>query len=255
MPHFYLQDGTPFYKVPYADPKKGMRNATITDARKVGAYPSVSAILDIPRKYLLEVWKINQGILAALANPHINSTMEEKEILSILRKEAQKEAIEAAEIGTAIHDATEAHFLKKPIPDKFKKRVANAVALLDKHCGKQNWQTEKWFASPLGYGGKIDLISPEWTIDFKSKPGDADEHKMYEEQLIQLVAYDKGTWESSTGESRRKANIIISRDNDSAAFWDWSEQKENNQEKAWAKFKILLQYWHTDKEYFPHLPS
>ncbi len=253
MPHFYLQDGTPFYKVPYADPTKGMRDATIRDARKVGAYPSVTAILDIPRKYLLEVWKINQGILTALANPYITNAMEEKEILSILRKESMKEAIEAAEIGTAIHDAVEAHFLHKLIPDQFKKRVANAVALLDEHCGQQDWQAEKWFASPLGYGGKIDLTSPEWLIDFKSKPGDADEHKMYDEQLIQLVAYDKGTWTTTSIHPRRKANIIISRDNDSAAFWDWSEQEKVNEEKAWLKFKILLQYWHTDKEYFPHL--
>lgn len=257
MGHFYLPDGKPFYQVPYADPKRGMRDANLGDARKVGAYPSVTAILDVPRKPQLENWKIEQNILAALTNPEITADMPIKEIMRIIKRDARKQAEEAAAIGTEIHDAIEAHFLGRIVPAKHRETVDAVVALLDEHCGDQDWEAEKWFASSLGYGGKIDLISPEWVIDFKTKPGNAEDHKMYDEQLMQLVAYHMGTYPESSGPWRLCANIIVSRDiPGSVQWWDWQENSHQDAHgDAWHKFKKLLEYWQLDKGYFPHLEA
>ena len=48
--HWYKQDGSPCYEVPYADPKKGMRSTTIRDARKLNLVPSVTTILQVMDK-------------------------------------------------------------------------------------------------------------------------------------------------------------------------------------------------------------
>lgn len=250
MAHWYLPDGTPFYEVPNKS-KGGMRDATITDARKVGAYPSVTTIIDIPRKPQLEVWKINQAILAALTNPHLTDGMSEQEMLAVLRRDAQDQAKQAAEAGTALHDAIENAFRGRVVPHQYRQTVDAVLALVEEKCGKQEWECEKWFGHELGYGGKIDLISPEWVIDFKTKPGAAEDHKMYDDQLMQLCAYDFG-YKSPKNAARRKANVIVSRDvPGSVQWWEWPDKDRYAQVQFMKAFFSLLEYWQISNDYLP----
>ena len=55
--HWYLRDGTPYHEVERAD-GKGMRSATLRDARKSLAFPSVTNILSILAKPGLDAWRI-----------------------------------------------------------------------------------------------------------------------------------------------------------------------------------------------------
>lgn len=64
--HWYDQNGEPRYTVPYADPKKGFRNTTLRDAKKMGLVPSVTTILGVANKPALNRWKENQILLAAM---------------------------------------------------------------------------------------------------------------------------------------------------------------------------------------------
>lgn len=247
MGHWYLPDGKPFYEVENKS-RGGMRPATIRDARKVGAVPSVTTVLACAHRPGLENWKIEQNILAALTNPDVTPEMPVKDIMRLIKKDAMEQAKQAADAGTDIHDSIEAHFKGGRVPKEHLQTVCAVKRLLHEYCGEQNWEAERWFTSGLGYGGKIDLISPEWVIDFKTKEGDAMDHKMYPEQLMQLVAYDYGTGEGS----RRYANIIVSRDKPgSAQFWEW--QSDDDAYRAWRKFRALLEYWHYDNDYFPHI--
>ena len=256
MSHWYMPDGTPFYKTPYANPAKGMRDATIRDARKVGAYPSVTAIIAREPAPGLVNWKINQAILAAMTNPEIKPDMDIKEINRIIKRDAMADAKEAANIGHKIHDAIEEAYR---FPDgrtvsPYTETVDAVLALIDEHCGPQDWKPETWFADPMGLGGKIDLISDNWVIDFKTKPGPADEHKMYSNQLMQLVAYDAGTWSGEDLVPRKLANVIVSRDvPGSVHWWEWDDDVAT--EKEWAIFKTLLEGWQLRNNYVPESNS
>src|SRR3982750_1919915 len=66
--HWYLPDGTPFYEVEKKD-GSGKRPATLADARKAGALPSVTNVLGVLAKPGLDAWRIEQGIVAALTLP------------------------------------------------------------------------------------------------------------------------------------------------------------------------------------------
>src|SRR3954471_18181417 len=68
--HWYLRDGTPFHDVEKKD-GTGIRPATLADARKVGALPSVTNVLGVLAKPGLDAWKIEQGIMAALTLPRL----------------------------------------------------------------------------------------------------------------------------------------------------------------------------------------
>jgi hypothetical protein len=250
MGHFYLPDGTPFYQVPYAGKRIGMRDATLRDARKVGAYPSVTAIINVLDKPGLTNWKINQAILAALTNPHITPDMSSEEVVKLIKRDSMEQGKQAAEEGTRIHDAIEASFQEVRIGPQYEVVVDTVRDLIDRECGDQDWEAEKWFASPLGYGGKIDLISDQWVIDFKTKDGPADDHSMWPDQAMQLVAYEMGApWPEPTV-PRKLANVIVSRTDGSVKFWLWDDQEFL--ERQWRCFRALLTYWQTANQYFPH---
>lgn len=260
MGHFYLPDGTPLYEVPNKSKPGQMRDATILDAKKVGAYPSVTTIIDLVRKPQLEVWKETQAILSALTYPNLEYLLETagpEAVIQTLRRDSQQQVRDAAEQGTAVHDAIEAYY-KRGICYDDDPHYASVVAtaeLIHQHCGARVWEAERWFAHPLGFGGKIDLVSDEWILDVKTKPGAADSHKMYPEQLMQLVAYDvgyprlKGFVSGPTDLlKRKKANVIVSRDiPGSVAFWEWPDTLDM-QRKQWRMFCALLSYWQIANE-------
>lgn len=246
MGHWYKQDGSPLWQVPYADAARGMRAATLRDARKVGAYPSVTAIISREPAPGLDNWKIEQGIMAALTNPDIQPDMPISQIMRIIKRDAKAEAREAAKVGTDIHDAIESAFRGKLHSSWHYETVCAVLDLVKDRCGGQDWKPETWFAHPMGFGGKIDLISDEWILDFKSKEGLAEQHKMYNNHLMQLVAYKQGT----TDVPKKLANVIVSRTHPgSVAWWPWDNQNEI--EREWKIFQTLLEGWQHRTGYYP----
>src|SRR5262249_39798438 len=112
--HWYLADGTPFYEVDKKD-GSGKRTATLADARKVGALPSVTNVLGVMAKPGLDAWKIEQGIMAALTLPR--GPGEGLDIFArrvVVDMGAQVER--AADFGTAIHSACERYARTRELP-------------------------------------------------------------------------------------------------------------------------------------------
>ena len=70
--HWYLPDRTPYHEVERAD-GSGLRPVTLRDARKSGAYPSVTNIISVLAKPGLDAWRVEQGILAALTLPRLDN--------------------------------------------------------------------------------------------------------------------------------------------------------------------------------------
>ena len=238
--HWYAQDGEPMYRIIGANGKE--RNTTLRDARKMGLVPSVTTILGVADKPALTAWKVDQALMAALTLPRI-----EGESLDDFKKraamDARQQSIDAADEGTRIHGAIEASFLGKKYAAEYEDHVlAVRVAVIDNFCEK-HWEPEKSFCSDLGFGGKVDLHSPDVVIDFKTKEfGPDDKVIAYDDQIMQLDAYRHGLgYPTAT-----MANVYVSRSHPGEVRVIVHE--EGNYFK---RFKHLLDYWKLSKNYNP----
>ena len=189
--HWYNREGKPCYTIVGKNGKE--RNTTLRDARKELYVPSVTEVMKVLAKPGLERWKLEQVKLAALTLPQIKG-----ESLDAFSKridyDAAAQMIEARDLGTEIHGAIERHFQGKTVNDH-KTIVYSLAEKLKSEFGKQEWFAEDSFASRLGFGGKIDLYSTDWIIDYKTKDFTSEDMKnkfSYDEHLLQLSAYRVG---------------------------------------------------------------
>lgn len=221
--HWYNRDGSPFYRIIGANGKE--RDVTIRDARKVGAVPSVTTVLDLLAKPELTQWKVRQGILAALTLPRIADEAEDVYLARILTDSAEQ-AKAAAEEGTRIHDAIERSFKGLVVEDRYWPHVeATRIEIARLFPGVDDWVAEQSFCHPDGFGGKVDLYSPSTgiPIDYKGKDGDfTDGKKLAYDQNEQLGAYQYGLG----FEPRHGANIFVSRTHPGKVFGHvWSPEE------------------------------
>lgn len=219
--HWYTNRGEPFYECTAKDGHS--RGVTLRDARKIGAVPSVTTVLQIIAKPQLATWKETQGILAALTIPRVDGETSEQ-LIARIRADSAAQAKAAAEEGTRIHDAIECAFKGQMYPSKYRPHVdavMRRIGELFPHV--TDWVSESSFAHPSGYGGKVDLHSPFFgiVIDYKGKDGDfSDDKRLHYDQHYQLAAYQDGL-----GLPRNVcANIFVSRTHPGkVAHHLWSE--------------------------------
>src|SRR5688572_6095946 len=163
--------------------KNGQERATtLRDARTMNLVPSVTTIIRCAAAFGLERWKAEQVLMAGLTLPRLDGE-DEKAWIGRVWDDSKEQGKKAAERGTAIHAAIEGSFQGLTPSDEFKPYVDGALEVL-KALGTQKWQHEKSFASPLGYGGKVDLHSPDIVLDFKTKDGDLSKVECYDEHYM-----------------------------------------------------------------------
>jgi hypothetical protein len=244
--HFYGRDGSPNH---FVTAKNGnSRASTIADAKKNGWCPSVTEILNILDKPALTNWKVEQAILAALTLPKRDDESE-PEYLSRIKTDSGQQAKEAAEEGSRIHDAVDAHFKGKPFDAKYLPHVEGVLAKLGAlFPGVNDWVSEKSFSSPLGFGGCCDLHSPSTgiVVDHKGKdiaPGNT--KKLAYDQDRQLAAYQYGM-----GLPRNVgANLFISRTHPGYVEEHvWTPEQLSD---AWLIFTASLTLWKAVKKFDP----
>jgi hypothetical protein len=188
--HWYTLAGEPAYTIVGKNGRE--RPTTLADARKANLVPSYTTVVRCAAKPALERWKAEQLLLAGLTLPRLDDEPEAAWI-SRVWADSQEQSRKAAERGNKIHAAIERHFRGQiPEADHWE-HVKGARTEIAKHCGEQTWFPERSFAHPLGYGGKCDLHSAAWVIDYKSKEFDADTlPKAWDEHPMQLAAYRRG---------------------------------------------------------------
>lgn len=103
--HWYDGDGKPMHQVKSADGKK-MVNTTIRQARKFGLFPSVTTVLKMLAKPMLDQWKLEQVAKAAFRHPPRKDSKEYPYTQFIIDK-AFEQVEEAANAGSLIHAACE----------------------------------------------------------------------------------------------------------------------------------------------------
>lgn len=248
--HWYLKDGTPFYEVPYADPRKGMRSATLADARKVGAYPGVTTITRILDRPGLNEWITEQAVLAVLSTPRLEGELLDAYVHRVLRVEKvqEEEASKARDTGIQIHDAL-SNALSGREWDKSLESFVNPVLEWRMMTGNVVW-TEKVLLGN-GYGGRSDLLLDNETlnllllVDFKTCSA-IPKDSWYENRL-QTSAY--ATALGNTGNKRiNTCNVFIStkKPGDIAVYTqdDWPDTYKLG-------FDPLFRVWCHMNKYYP----
>jgi hypothetical protein len=228
--HFYTQTGEPAYRI---IGKNGTeRNTTLRDAREHNLVPSVTTISGLLAKPGLSNWLQQQVLLAALTLPRAEGESEENWLQRVM-SDAKSTGREAADRGTRLHGVLEDFYRGKNYD--FPEFVARVHTALETHFGANHiWEAERSFASN-GYGGKVDLISANIVVDFKSKEGDLSKVTPYHEQIMQLAAYRQGLGLPTA----RCANIYFTESGDVRLI----EHSEEDLSSAWECFQYLLAYY------------
>ncbi len=236
--HWYDRQGMPCYTIVGKNGKE--RNTTLRDARKELYVPSVTEVMKVLAKPGLDRWKLEQVKLAALTLPQIEGETLDQ-FSTRIDQDASAQMIEARDLGTSIHGAIERYFQGKAV-NGHEQIVTSLAVKLKSEFGAQEWYAENSFASPLGFGGKIDLYSKDWIIDYKTKDfEEKDMHKKfsYDEHLLQLSAYRVGLNLPDAG----IANVFISR---TVPGLIKVEKHKKDLTKSWI---TLLTYWQATKNF------
>lgn len=233
--HWYRKDGTPAYTVVGKNGKE--RAANIRDARELGLVPSVTTIMRQVSAPGLEFWKLGNAVRAALKAERIEGE-EDDAFVSRIIYSSQDETRAAADRGTEIHAALEDFY--KGNADRvggYLQHCVNAAKAIMDWCGPQEWSAERSFASPLGYGGKVDLCETKFghVIDFKTKQGDVSAAKLYPEHRAQLAAYRSGL-----GVRNAKCAIVFVSTDGPAVL---REVEERELQRGYDEFTSLLEFW------------
>lgn len=245
--HFYTKDGQPAYEIENKSKPGTYRPTTVRDAKKLGLFPSVTTILKVIAKPGLDAWKLQQVLLASLTLTQMDGESLEDFAVRVMA-DSREQGLKAMELGTIIHGEIEKYFSGSPVLAEHKGRCEAVESAIYSVFGGQDWKAERSFAWPeFGYGGKVDLHSEKYVIDFKTK--DFDENNLpttYDEHAMQLAAYRNGLGVPDAG----CAIVFVATKTDLVHI---VEIRESEIERGWEMFKHALRYWQELKKYKPEL--
>lgn len=236
--HWYdAKTGEPRYTIIGKNGKE--RNTTLRDAREHGYVPSVTTITKVMAAPGLENWKQDQVLESAATLPMVGMT--EDEWRKAVKAEAKLKAAAAAERGTKLHAAIEADLTSALLtPPEYEEHINKIYDhLLAVGVDLEFGESERSFASPLGYGGKCDWHSrnQQAIVDFKTKDVIEDGKKLAYDQNIQLAAYREGL---QLPPDTRCFNVFIGVTDGKVVVHEWSQPEI---EKGWRMFKLCLAMW------------
>ena len=227
--HWYALDGTPRYTIIGANGKE--RPTTVRDARKLGLVPSVTTILKLAAAPNLVKWMKEQVAKAAYSERPREGESEADYMARILPL-AEEVARKARDKGTEIHGAIE----KLDRHGPYSAHVDAAMGAVSEWAGMMDWDSERSFASPLGYGGKLDLSAPGFVCDFKTTDKPLSDLKTWPDHRRQLAAYRMGL---DMPDARCAICYVSSVVPDSRLIELDSEELE----QGWEEFKALLAFY------------
>lgn len=237
--HYYTKDGTPAYTVIGKNGKE--RNTTIRDCRELGLVPSVTEVLKVIAKPGLEKWKQTSLLQSALTLPRIDGeSLDEYAKRVILDSQEQGKA--AMEKGTLIHGQLEKFFSGESILEEYGKLCNIVMLKMHTELGTNHWLAEKSFACDAGFGGKCDLHSAKWVVDFKTKEFKGKTPDTYDEHHMQLAAYRYGLGLFHA----RCAIVFVSTDSDDVHIVEVSHEELT---RGLDMFLSALSFWKASKKY------
>lgn len=194
--HWYDKEGNAVFEVPNKS-AGGMRKTTIADAKKLGLYPSVTTVLGVIAKPELDRWKQQQVLLASLALPRKEGETEESFCDRVI-EDAFQQVGDAADLGTRVHAALEAHFQG----ERYDAELAVYVEAVDKWVAENQIEFTahelRLVDQHLGYAGTTDALIKEpsrigiGVLDFKTRKSKPElPMKPWKTEPMQLSAYGR----------------------------------------------------------------
>lgn len=257
--HWYLQDGMPFHEIQRAS-GIGLRPATLADARKVHALPSVTNVLGVLAKPGLDAWKIEQGILSALTLPRLAGECDDvfaRRVVVDIDGQVEK----AADFGTAIHAACELYAQEKALPADpiLLAHIADWRRWFDENIERVDCLESVFVNRELGYAGRVDLIAKvkglgrgviDWkTQNIKRSAKGVLKPVFYETWPLQLSAYRMAALASLARPIDFTMSVVInSAEPGPVHVQMWSDLV---MAKQFAAFKAALDLWKYVKDYNP----
>ena len=246
--HWYDSNGVAVHEVPKAK-GDGMRATTIRDARTHGLFPSVTTVLGILSKPQLDRWKLEQ-VVAAAQRVGVSSNWDTSAIID----NAFAQVDDAADLGTEIHAALEAHFQRKPYDAKLTPYVEAVAKWVEKEAIAFDAHELRLVNKKDGYAGTTDAVirSPRGRgiLDFKSRkttPGKP--CTPYDTQPMQIAAYHVAKFGEVFATSDCGVNVYISTTEPGRIEATWYDSA--TLAKEWDAFKSILTVWRHMKQHDP----
>lgn len=265
MAHFYTKDGKLIDKVPNASRPGEFRDTTILDARKQELFPSVTTVIQLLNKEMVNRWRVEQGIKAAISNPITREEMYSPEgYLAYIKRiiDLSEESVKhAQEMGTNIHYGISQLLNGNGINLQTMPRLEAtlAVQVID-YLFINNFtmdESEKTFVNEKhGYAGTIDWRG--WRggrrtfVDFKTREWEEGEKcQFYDEEAIQLAGYACGVEEE---DADRVSLVINRRLGGGIEEHNWSEatKRDATPNLTWnGRWRSLLEFYKHKNSYWP----
>lgn len=269
MSHYYDKDCNPCHTVIGKNGKE--RKTTIADARKNSYFPSVTTVLDILDKPQLSTWKLQQVANACYENPSIqggNYIATPEAYAAQMIEKAFEQVKDAADIGTAIHDAIEC-FIKGEerkqdtvsMPDgtevKLSQVVKDVMRCLDEHNIEIEHSELRIANLEMGYAGTTDaaitINGKKGILDFKTrKTNPKYKCKPYDTEPAQIAAYHLAYY-GEIADDAVGCNVYISTTEIGRiepVFYDAETLIQQ-----WGLFQSALAIWKIQKQYDPGAAS
>lgn len=237
--HYYLPDGTMV---------EGLR-----EARKAGAYPSVTTVLRVWPQDGLKKWLRGMDILSAHTTLRLPTESDDEWTERVIAG-ADEESAKARDTGTRRHAIIE-QFNKGQlkIGQHDPKDLAHCQPYFDwhtKNVQKVRYAERIVVNNKLGYAGTLDLDC--FVIDPISKSPaliDVKNRKRlgtYDTDCMQLCAY--AMCENSGALYTKLISIVLGTERQEILVHEWTPE---DKEQAWKNFKLCLEMWCASREYWP----
>jgi hypothetical protein len=249
--HWYSLEGEACHQIAKAK-GDGMRNVTVTDARKLGLFPSVTNILSVLAKPGLDKWKLQQVAKAAFNRPPDGKESAEYFTDRIIES-AFDQVVDAADFGSRIHDALEKIFEGEPVEEELLPYVQPTL----------DWKREKGLTfthreitlvnAGEGYAGRCDVIAQGKKgqlviLDYKTrKTKEGEKITTYDGQGMQLAAYAVAHWGEAMLDKVTAANVFIS----TTEPGRMEVCKHDDLVSEWHAFKAACLLWRKMKGFDP----
>lgn len=243
--HWYDRNGEAKHTIVGKNGK--IRSTTLRDARSEGWYPSVTTIMKVLASPELDKWKQQQVLLASMTLPRQVDESDDS-YMSRVMEDAFKQVDDAADLGTQIHAALEAHFQGLQYAPEMELYVAPVKKWAEHNRIKFLQHELRLVNHEVGYAGTTDaLIEKDGVLhilDYKSRKTKADyEVKPWAKEPMQISAY------ASIVGAKRGCNLYISTTEPGRIGEAWYD--EATLEKEYKAFQHVAAYWQHSNNYVP----
>jgi len=238
-----------------ASKKGAMRSTTLSDARKMGLYPSVTTIMRLLDKPNLTAWRIEQAVLSALTLPATPGESLDDRARRIV-KDADEQVTKASALGHLVHDAIEEYVTKGCLlyPDpKVHNLIKTFIEWWNHNCTKLHYAEKTVVHAGYGYAGRLDCKAEIkgrgiCIIDFKCRKPSKDGGRCYPEDAMQLSAYKEADALTSPNTPETCLSIILNSEEPGLFVKEWPKDEIIH---SFECFRRLCDLWKCLKKYDP----